>query len=282
MTLTIQEALTDAKKRITPVSFSVSLDAQLLLAEVLQVSRAHVIAHREKVLTPEQATHYESLIARRENGEPVAYLLARRAFYDREFIVSPAVLIPRPETEHLLEIALDYVKTHPQAVVVDVGTGSGALAVTLAANTPQTTVYAVDISPDALHIARMNAEAQHTNVTFLEGSLLAPLIEQGIKVDLIMANLPYIPTEEMHNLAVSQHEPHLALDGGADGLDLIRELLDQIPDVCQPGALILLEIGADQATATRALIGDQLSDAQVTVQKDYAGHDRVVAITFTD
>jgi len=274
----IRQVLADAKARFVPVSPSASLDAQLLLAEVLGVSRAHVIAHPEKVLTTTQTTQIEQWVTRREAGEPIAYILGRRAFYDREFIVSPAVLIPRPETEHLLELALDYVKLHPDAVCVDVGTGSGALAVTLAAHAPQAIVHAVDVSVDALAIANKNAANHQVDVQFHQGNLLQPLIDAGITVDLVMANLPYIATDEMRTLAVSKHEPHLALDGGPDGLDLFRELLRQVPGPCAPDALILLEIGADQGVSVLQLAQQMLSPKSVWVVKDYAGLDRVVCI----
>lgn len=276
----IHEMLTAAKRRIALVSDTASLDAQLLLAEVLDCNRAHLIAHPERILTPEQAALYERMVARRAQGEPVAYILGRKAFYDREFIVTPAVLIPRPETEHLLEFALEFLATWQKdtpPVVVDVGTGSGALAVTLAAHVPGAKVYATDISPDALRVARMNAEKYGVTLTFLEGDLLAPLIERAIRVDVIMANLPYIASGEVNTLAVSKHEPRLALDGGADGLDSIRRLLEQAPSVVKPGGGILLEIGAGQG-ADVAKLATQLAYA-ATLHKDYAGHDRVVAIS---
>ena len=274
----IRDVLTDAIKRIASVSSSPKLDAQMLLAETLAVSRAHVIAHPEKNLTIEQAEQFETWVTRREQGEPIAYILGRRAFYDREFIVSPAVLIPRPETEHLLEIALDFLKQNSTATVVDCGTGSGVLAVTIAAHCPDVTVFATDISPDALEIAHHNAQTQQVQIEFLQGDLLQPCIERNLQAQLIVANLPYIAHDEMLTLEVSKHEPTLALDGGADGLDLIRRLLKQAPDVCQPGAMILLEIGADQGNATQQLAHTTFPSATVEIVKDYAGHDRVVVI----
>ena len=273
---TYAAVLAGAMRRIGPVSSSASLDAQLLLMAITGDDRAHVIAHPEKSLTPEQAARYAALVNRRAAGEPIAYILGRRAFYDREFAVTPAVLIPRPETEHLLEAALALVGERPGSRVVDVGTGSGALAITLAANAPGTTVCATDISPAALAMARRNASEHGQSVTFFEGDLLQPLIEGGLRVDGVMANLPYIPTAEMHRLEVSRYEPHLALDGGPDGLDLFRRLLDQLPLVCAPSAWLLLEIGAEQGPTVTGLVRDHLPAAQVDVLRDYAGHDRVV------
>ncbi|MBZ0297908.1 MAG: peptide chain release factor N(5)-glutamine methyltransferase [Anaerolineae bacterium] len=274
--MTIQEALQQAKQRISPVSDSANLDAQILLCAVLEVERSYLLAHPEAELTPAQLAHIEALTARRAAGEPVAYILGRRAFYDRDLLVAPGVLIPRPETELLLEQALAFIAAQPQAKVVDVGTGSGALAVTLAANCPQVQVYATDISPNALMIARQNAAQQSANVTFYEGDLLQPLIERGLKVDVVMANLPYIATDELPELAVSRYEPLLALDGGPDGLDIIRRLLNAIPQV-EP-KLVLLEIGADQGAAALALAQARLQPREATVIQDYAGLDRIVRV----
>jgi release factor glutamine methyltransferase len=272
----VHTALLEATAKIAPVSESASTDAQALLAAVLSVDRAYLLAHGEQPLTPEQQAQYDAWVARCAAGEPLAYILGRRAFYDREFIVSPAVLIPRPETELLLEQALEFMQHHPQAVVADIGTGSGMLAVILAARCPQAQVYATDLSPDALDIARRNADAHHVHVTFLQGDLAVPLIEGVIKVDLLMANLPYIPSGELARLAVSFYEPRLALDGGADGLDLLRQLVVQIPAVCNGTALVLLEIGADQGAAVTKLLRTALAPLTVAVLQDYAGLDRVV------
>lgn len=267
--MTIREALAAAKARIQ--SDSASLDAQLLLCEVLGVSRARVLSHGEDALTPEQVQEYDALVSRREAGEPIAYILGRKPFYDRVFGVSASVLIPRPETELLIEQAF---AADRELVAVDVGTGSGAIAVTFAANAPHAQVYATDISLAALDVAKRNASEQGARVTFFQGDLLQPLIERGIKVDLLMANLPYINSAELPNLDVSRYEPQLALDGGADGLDLIRRLLDQAPQVCNSGAMVLLEIGCDQGERARELA--QRVCSQVEVLQDYAGFDRIV------
>ncbi len=266
---TLRDALRVARQRID------SLDAHVLLGDVLGVDRAYLLANPEAVLSPDQAAQFAQWVARCAEGEPVAYILGRRAFYDRVFIVTPAVLIPRPETELLLERALEWAGDRI-LTAVDVGTGSGALAVTLAAKRPKIAVHAVDMSPAALEVARQNADAQQARVTFYEGDLLKPLIERGIQPDLIMANLPYIASDELPNLAVSRYEPRLALDGGADGLVLIRRLLAQIPQVVNPPALILLEIGAGQGAATLALVNQALSPQSARLILDYAGLDRII------
>lgn len=277
----IQDALREAATRFT-TSDSANLDAQVLLAAVLDVNRAYVLAYGERELTPEQQAQYQAWIARRVQGEPIAYILGKQAFYDREFIVSPAVLIPRPETELLLEQALTFTQDKSGLTVVDVGTGSGALAVTLAAHRPDTVVYATDISPAALAIAQQNARANDVPVKFIEGDLLLPLIAARIKVDVVMANLPYIATADLTELEVSKHEPHLALDGGTDGLDLIQHLLAQLPQVANEGALTLLEIGAEQGLSAQRLIQDVPGARDITILKDYAGHDRIARFIFHD
>jgi release factor glutamine methyltransferase len=245
---------------------------------VLGVDRAYLLAHGDQVLTDEQREQFEAWVERAVTGEPTAYILGKRGFYDLEFVVTPDVLIPRPETELLLEQALNWAKAKPNITAVDVGTGSGALAVTFARHAPQAQVYATDISPAALAVARRNAERHGANVTFLQGDLLSPLIAQNIRVDLVMANLPYIASDEVLMLDVSHYEPNLALDGGADGLDLIRRLLAQIPQVCNPNVLILLEIGATQSAAALALVQEGLSPNSAEVIQDYAGLDRIVRV----
>lgn len=273
---TVQQALRMAKDQFESISASASLDAQVLLGEVLGQDRAYLLAHPEQMLTEEQQERFTALVNRRAGGEPVAYILGRRAFYDRELAVAPGVLIPRPETELLLEQALGWVKAQPDAVAVDVGTGSGALAVTLAANVPGTRVYATEISPQALMIARYNAYLHDVDVTFFEGDLLQPLIERGVRANVIMANPPYIASGELLHLNVSRYEPRLALDGGADGLTVIRDLLAQLPAACSPGALVLLEIGADQGTAVLELMRQTIKPESAEILRDYAGLDRIV------
>jgi release factor glutamine methyltransferase len=274
----IRNVLEKAKKRLVPVSDSAGLDAQLLLSHVMGVERAYLFAHPEQIVQSEQRDQYAALVARAAAGEPLPYILGKRAFFDREFIVTSAVLIPRPETELLLENALAFVDRDRRITAVDVGTGSGALAVTLAAHRPLAEVYAIDISPEALAIAQSNAESNKVSVNFLLGDLLQPVIERQMSAMLVMANLPYINTSDLPELAVSRYEPRLALDGGADGLDLVRRLLSQAPSVCKPGGLILLEIGAGQGARTAEVARAVFPDAEIVVLPDFAGHDRIVRV----
>lgn len=277
MMSTLGELLSDARARIAGSSSSASLDAQLLMSHVLGVGRAHVIAHPERILTPDEAAHFRALVTRRAAGEPMAYIFGRRTFYDRDLLVSPAVLIPRPETELLVEIAIASEQARrADCTAADIGTGSGAIAVTFAAHVPHAVVYAVDVSVEALEIARRNSIENAVQVNLLRGDLLAPLIERSITVDILMANLPYIASDVVPQLDVSRYEPALALDGGADGLDLIRRLLAEAPRVLRPGALLLLEIGADQGRSAADAVRAALPFAEVDVVQDLAGLDRIV------
>ena len=255
----------------------------MLLAHVLETSRAVLIAHHERPLTPAQLDQYQALVRRRAANYPLPYLTGRIEFYGLEFEVTPDVLIPRPETETLVDLAL---RRRP-ARVVDVGTGSGCIAVSLAVHLPEVTVYAVDVSPAALAIARRNAERHGVaeRVRLLAGDLLGPLPGP---LDLIVSNPPYVPTDERAALpaSVRDHEPRLALDGGPDGLALVRRLLAQAPAVLRnpapvtgcPGGGLLIEIGANQGEAASRLARAFFPHATVRVHPDLAGRDRVLEV----
>lgn len=270
---TLRSALRAARIALA-ASETADLDAQTLLAHVLGVDRSYLFARPESLLTDEQSSRFQAAVERRAAGEPIAYITGDKGFYDIELRVSPAVLIPRPETELLLEAALRLTESRAGFHVTDIGTGSGALAIAFARQRPAAKVYASDISGTALAIARQNAERNGAPVVFLRGDLASPLVERGLQVDLLMANLPYIASGELAALEVSRFEPRLALDGGADGLDLIRRLLTQIPALCSEGAWVLLEIGADQGEAVANLVQDRVG-ARCDILQDYAGLDRI-------
>ncbi len=272
---TIGETLTRATAALMGLSGSPRLDAQLILGHVLDRPREYLIAHSELPLSELDVQTFDKLLTLRTKGMPLAYILGRRAFFDRDFLVTPHVLIPRPETEHIVEAALEWSKGRDSLRIVDVGTGSGAIAVTVAAHVaPGTMVMATDISAAALVVARENA-AGLPNLHYVQGDLLLPL--RG-PLDVICANLPYIATGDVPLLEVAKFEPRVALDGGYDGLRQIRRLLDQAPSrLARPG-LILLEIACDQREGVTALSQTAFPDASVSILKDYAGLDRVARI----
>lgn len=261
------------------------LDAEVLLGAVLGLSRAQVLARAHTKIRRPQRGHFAALIQRRARGEPVAYILGKKEFYGRDFAVDRRVLIPRPETEELVDRAVDALELEgrdaPRAA--DVGTGSGAIAVTLAAEVPALQVVATDISGAALRVARANAE-QHgvaARVELREGSLLAPLADDP-PFDLIVANLPYVGTNERALLTpdVAEYEPHEALFAGPEGLDLFPPLFEQLRarPLLRPGGIVLLEIGYAQGPSLARLARRYFPDGRVTVHKDLAHHDRIVEL----
>ena len=256
------------------------LDAELLLAHVLGVNRAAVLARPEQRLTLKQLTRYRELTARRGHREPLAYIVGHREFFGLDFMVDPRVLIPRPETELLVERALAMAHRRPAAPsIADVGAGCGAIAVALAVHLPGAAVYALDRSAEALEVVAENALRHGVagRVHCLPGDLLFALPGP---VDLIAANLPYVTTDEWQGLApeIRDHEPRSALDGGPDGLALIRQLLETAGPCLRPAGAILLEIGAGQGVAATSLARSCLPQARVQLVQDYAGLDRLVIV----
>jgi release factor glutamine methyltransferase len=255
------------------------LDAELLVAYVLSLPRVQLYVQFERVLSPEELAALRELIKRRQAGESIAYLTGRKEFWKFEFAVDARVLVPRPDSETLIEEAvarLGPAGDGPAPRIADVGTGSGALAITLAKLRPDAAVFASDVSPPALDVARANAERLGAAVTFVDGDLAAPLAAHA-PLSLIVANLPYVPTGELGSLPADvRSEPALALDGGADGLDLMRRLVADAPALLSPGGVLALEIGAGQAEATRALL-QAAGFSDVQARKDLAGIERVVS-----
>ncbi|MDI6906374.1 MAG: peptide chain release factor N(5)-glutamine methyltransferase [Thermoanaerobacterales bacterium] len=257
-----------------------ALDAEVLLAAALNGDRVTLYRAPERRLTPAERERFVFLVGERARRRPVAYLTGRKEFMGLEFRVTPDVLIPRPETEILVGLALEHLRGRPDPVALDVGTGSGAVAVSLAVLEPRARVWATDVSPAALAVARGNA-ARHgvsDRVTFLEGDLLDPVPEDTVRrADLLAANLPYVPAAEIRGLAPEvRAEPRLALDGGPDGLDLYRRLVPRAARLLPAGALALLEIAPYQAPAARALFRPADWSA-VRCHRDLAGRERVIA-----
>ncbi|WP_215781281.1 MULTISPECIES: peptide chain release factor N(5)-glutamine methyltransferase [unclassified Paludibacterium] len=250
------------------------LESRLLLMHVVpDLTHARIVAYPEHELQSGVYAAFCRLAQRRVDGEPLAYLLGQREFYGRPFAVSPSVLIPRPETEHLVEAALARQGRGP-AQVLDLGCGSGAIAVTLALEAPQWQVTAVDLSPDALAVARGNAERLQATVRFHQGSWFEPLASSAC-FDLIVSNPPYIAAQD-HHLGEGdvRFEPRMALTDGADGLSCLRAIAAGAPSRLQPGGWLMVEHGYDQGEAVRALFLAQ-GLQQVETLPDLAGLDRV-------
>ncbi len=261
-----------------------ALEAEVLVRHHLGLTRAELFARRTDPVADEAAAAVGALTARRLTGEPLAYIAGHREFYGLDFAVDPRVLIPRPETELLVDEALAWLRARSglRLAVADVGTGSGVIAVSIARNFPGAQVYAIDVSGGALEVARANAQALGVagRVMFLEGDLLLSL---AVKADLIVANLPYVREDQMPLWCGATQvelafEPFDALCGGPEGLDVIRRLLGQAPDHLNVGGAVLLEIGSGQASAVEALAQEAFPDAHVRTKKDLAGLDRLVLV----
>jgi release factor glutamine methyltransferase len=259
------------------------LDAEVLLSHTLHVERSARYAYPQRTLTPEQEQQFLTLIERRSHGEPVAYLTGHKEFYGLDFLVDKRVLIPRPETELLVEAALRACRQMLGAgrtpIVADIGTGSGIIPVTLAVLEPRLQyLYASEISIDALEVAYLNCQRHHVEdrVRLLHGDLLAPLPEP---VDILTANLPYVGTDEMDELPPDvRYEPRLALFSGPDGLDLLHRFFTELHKSGKlvQGAVVLLEIGYRQREPLTRLLHEIWPQATISFTKDYSGWDRVL------
>ena len=273
----IQRAAAYLERKAVP---GARLDAEILLGFVLGRSRVSLYTGFDLPLAEDEIARYRELLTRRAAGEPTAYLLGEREFWSLSFVVDRRVLIPRPDTERLIELALERAPglgASPR--ILDLCTGSGAIAVVLAKELPGAHVVAVELSADALGVARVNV-ARHgveARVSLREGDLFAPLADEA-PFALIVSNPPYVRHADIAHLQpeVAYHEPRLALDGGADGLTLIRRLLAEAPRYMSPGAWILCEIGMDQGADVRALATAAGLEA-VDVLRDLAGHERTLA-----
>jgi len=275
--MSVAQALQEARESGLP-SESPVLDAQVLLAKVLQRSRTWLLAHPDALLTHKQEAAWQAQLQQLLAGEPLPYLVGNWEFFGLHFKVTPDVLIPRPETEVLVEESITWLQSHPtRRRILDVGTGSGCIAIALAVHTPGAHVVALDLSPEALAVAQFNAAVHKVSdrLTFQHGDLLA---EVTSSFDLLCANLPYIPDDLLPSLDVYAHEPRMALDGGTQGLVLIRRLLHQAPRVLLPGALLLVEIAAEQGNRARRVAQDVFPHAAINVEADLAGKPRLLRI----
>jgi release factor glutamine methyltransferase len=255
-----------------------SLESELLLRHVLQIDRVRLYLDIDRELSPDKYEEFRSLVQRRLEGEPAAYITGNREFYGLDFYVNPDVLIPRPETELLVEKALELARKRSLSSVVDVGTGCGAVAVSLALNLPEAKVYAVDVSAAALEVVAYNCRKHGVKdrISLLQGDMLEHLSEP---VDLIVANLPYVREAELAGVNTQGFEPALALNGGADGLDKIKHLCREAGGRLKPGGCLLLEIGQGQAEAVTEYLNDTFTSAEIGLASDLAGIERVVILS---
>jgi release factor glutamine methyltransferase len=284
MSLTIRIALRAAIARLDAAGVDAPAStARQLLSVATSRPREWLLAHDDETLPEAQARALETLLARVAAREPLAYVLGERGFHGLTLKIDPRALIPRPETEMLVDLALAAVRTLPAgAAVIDVGTGSGAAAIAIALGAPTARVIACDVSADALSLARENAERLGARVSFVESDLLSNVPDLA---PIVVANLPYVTREEIDMLPpeIQAHEPRVALDGGTDGLDLVRRLLAQLSaEPARRAALrhVWLEVGASQGPAALALARAAFPDARTRLLQDLARLDRVIAIEF--
>ncbi len=259
------------------------LTAELLLAHALDVRRLDLYLNMDQPLTPAELDAYRGLLMRRVRREPLQYITGVQEFWSREFRVTPAVLIPRPETELLVEQAIHRLETHPeteQLQVLDVGTGAGVLAVCLAAHFPNARLWATDISESALEVARFNARRHGVleRIVFLQGDLWAPLRDRDLRFHLIVSNPPYVENETFSTLApeIRDHEPRTALDGGPGGMRLIEKILRGAPEFLEPSGWLLLEMAPHQTPAALELVSQLPAYGSCGRLQDYARKDRLV------
>jgi len=280
--MNVADALQSISKNIS--GESIQLDSQVLLAHILKKTRTWVVSHPEAQLTEPQLAEVNESISRLQAGEPLPYILGHWEFFGLDFELTPDVLIPRPETELLVERAIKWLKASPERrTVADIGTGSGCISIAIAKTISDAIMTATDISLSALKVARRNAlkHGVTKRVNFVQCDMLPyhpdPL-PTDLHFDLICANLPYIPTETLEGLEVYKHEPHLALDGGPDGLDAIRTLLEIAPKWLAPNGMILLEIEASQGLAAVSLAYDAFDNSEIYLRRDLSRRHRLVEI----
>ena len=276
---TVREVLIEASNRLISASLTPQLDARVLLGHVLGLTPTQMLAAFNDQLSTEQVTQFQGLIERRSALEPIAYLIGSREFYGLMFNVDRRVLVPRPDTEILVEQALTWIKQQQRPLVVaDIGTGSGCIAVAVAKHVPNIKMYAVDLSPAALAVAQSNVERHglQQQIELIHGDGVSQLPEP---IDLLLSNPPYTLLDEIEP-GVRLHEPTLALDGGPDGLDCYRQLLPATAAILRQGqpSAALFEIGAWQGSEVVALAQASFPQAKIQLVRDLAARDRVVQI----
>ena len=276
--------LSDIATSLTQISDTPALDASVLIAHIINKPRTWVMAHPELILTSEQQKELNDSLTRLGRGESFPYVLGHWEFFGLDFKVTPDVLIPRPETELLVEKAIVWLQESPgRRKIIDIGTGSGAIAVSIAKNIPNAYILATDISQAALEVAQKNVIKFDVNnqIDFVQCDLLPQQIDSlptAHRFDLICANLPYIPTSTLHKLPIYGREPTLALDGGTDGLDLIRRLLNIAPEWLASNGIMLLEIESTQGDQMLNLAPEIFPEAIIQLHQDLDQQDRLLQI----
>jgi release factor glutamine methyltransferase len=255
---------------------------ELLLRHFSKMSRTQLYANMRDELDPAVLEQFEKAIYEHAQGTPIQYIMGYEEFYGRQFLVNESVLIPRPETEELVLGVLKRIKQKTPLDVIDIGTGSGAIAISLKLENPLLEVTATDISADSLAVAKENASRLGANIEFIQGDLLKPLIEQERKFDVVVSNPPYIPLTDKSWMSevVTEHEPHRALFAGEDGLDFYRRFMEELPLVVKAQALIGFEIGAGQGVRVAELLQETFPEAKVEIVNDINGKDRMVFAAF--
>lgn len=254
-----------------------AFESEVLLRYLLHINRAQLFLDLEKEVPQGKEIQFQKWVARRLDGEPAAYIISCREFYGLEFYVDRRVLIPRPETEQIVEEAINFSKSRRVYSIADIGTGSGAIAVSLAVNVPEATILATDISGPALEVARRNCEKHRVSqrVLLIQGDLLEAIPEP---VDILIANLPYVKNSDLEQIPSARYEPGTALDGGEDGLQQIFRLGSQIKKKVNPGGCILLEMGMGQGPAIKEYLQQILNKPEINIIPDLAGIDRIAKI----
>jgi len=276
--VTLKKALSHARGILAENDIEdAPLEAEPLLRHASNISRTQLYLDLDRELSPEPEEIFWQLVERRLGGEPTAYITSRREFYGLDFYVDPHTLIPRPESELLVETALKLDKDHPLSTIADIGTGCGAIAISLALELPEAKIYATDISAAALEVARVNCQKHGVadRIRLLQGDMLEPLPEP---VDLIIANLPYVRQAE---LAPTSFEPLIALDGGADGTEIIGKLCRQAQNKLADGGSLLLEIGQGQGVAVTTLLHGLFPNGEIEVVPDLGSVERVVSLSLS-
>lgn len=281
--VTVREALRDGEALLSRFGVpGARLDAEVLLGHTLNCRREDLYRGPECVLTQEARDRFVTLLGRRGRGEPAAYITGRREFWSLDFFVTPEVLVPRPETELLVEVAVGILarKSSPSCIL-EIGTGSGAIAVSLSTQRAEAEIWATDLSGAALEVARMNARRHNVEkrIHFLQGDLFAPVGEWGLGFfDLMISNPPYVPSEEIERLPaeIRHWEPRPALDGGVDGLDFYRRILGEAPRYLTGAGFLVLEIGGESGTRVSRMVEATGAFRVRAIHRDYAGRERVV------